>query len=69
LHARAPIFTFLPSSRDQEAGGTYVESPHQGPPPPFTTRCVRASIYEGTSLLTVHTVDPHTVDRSCTPYI
>jgi hypothetical protein len=28
-----------------------------------------ASVYEGTSLLTVHTVDPHTVDRSCAPYI
>jgi hypothetical protein len=42
------------------------------PPPvasPLTTRRVRASVYEGTSLLTVHTVDPHTVDRSCTPYI
>jgi hypothetical protein len=39
-----------------------VESPH-------TTRRVRAGVYEGTSLLTVHTVDPHTVDRSCTPYI
>ncbi len=36
---------------------------------PLTTRRVRASVYEGTSLLTVHTVDPHTVDRSCTPYI
>ncbi len=42
------------------------------PPPgasPLTTRRVRASVYEGTSRLTVHTVDPHTVDRSCTPYI
>jgi hypothetical protein len=36
---------------------------------PLTTRGVRASVYEGTSRLTVHTVDPHTVDRSCTPYI
>jgi hypothetical protein len=35
---------------------------------PLTTGRVRASVYEGTSLLTVHTVDPHTVDRSCTPY-
>jgi hypothetical protein len=36
---------------------------------PLTTRRVRASVYEGTSPLTVHTVDPHTADRSCNPYI
>jgi hypothetical protein len=27
LHTRAPIFTFLPASRGQEAGGTYVDTP------------------------------------------